>query len=136
MAVSCQIMSVHCLRPLCQHQLEILKISEEMAVDVGKMTRKQNGMSNEIKRKKFMKNLKSNEKEIPLRFAGILDFVFTPWIFIGRSPLESNSISSFNITTSISICLSSFLFFSLTYFFFISLHLLFSSSSFIILCGK
>ena len=43
-----------------------------MAVDVGKMTRKQNGMSNEIKRKKFMKNLKSNEKEIPTRFAGSL----------------------------------------------------------------
>ena len=43
-----------------------------MAVDVGKMTSKQNGMSNKIKRKKFVKNLKPNEKEIPMRFAGSL----------------------------------------------------------------
>ena len=43
-----------------------------MSVDVGKMTRKQNGLSNMTKMKKFMQNLKSNEKEIPTSFAGSL----------------------------------------------------------------
>ena len=43
-----------------------------MSIDVGKMTRKQNGMSNNTKMEKFLKNLKSNEKEIPTSFAGSL----------------------------------------------------------------